>query len=264
MSYILNNLSLHFKNKYQTTKIIDAITFSLPQTGLVILSGASGCGKSSLMYLLSGLKQSTSGGLIFYGQKTKINNSIRFDNIAFLGQHYNLISYLNIKENIEVATNKSKINQSLLTDLVDYLGLKQTINRKPHQLSGGQKQRVAIIRSLIKKPKVLFADEPTSALDQANTDKVMTILKHVSKYSLVVMVTHDTNLFELADIIISLKDGKIVSHKVQKNSFINFLQSTGSSYNYKLFDNHLRPENQLSVVFSLPSLLGQRPGIRII
>ncbi|MGL4758644.1 MAG: ABC transporter ATP-binding protein [Patescibacteria group bacterium] len=216
--YQLNNLNLVYHRNGKTNQVLNNVNLELPTTGMFALSGTSGSGKSTLMYVLSGLKKSTSGSFKYNNSKTHLCDETRYNDTAFVLQNYCLINYLTVKENITVSIKHKQHSEKDLEILSHLLGIEELLERRPFELSGGQKQRVAIARALFKKPKVIFADEPTSALDPENSKKVMELLKEASKFSLVLLVTHDHSLLSYVDNIIEIKNGVVVSIKKPKNN----------------------------------------------
>jgi putative ABC transport system ATP-binding protein len=211
MLYKISNLSLSYKKKGNTNHVLNDINLELPATGFICLSGASGSGKSSLMYVLSGLKKQSNGSITYLNNHDHINDDIRYRDTSFILQNYALISYLTVRENILITMKNHSGSNQELDILADILGILPLLDRMPKELSGGQKQRVAIARALLKRPKVIFADEPTSALDPENSIKVINFLKEASKFSLVLLVTHDHSLIPMVDQVININSGKITN-----------------------------------------------------
>lgn len=179
------------------------------------IMGPSGSGKSSLLYVLSGLREPTSGTVYYKGidmgsytpdDRTKL----RKREFGFIFQRLFLIEYLTVLENVVVGANDNSpatTNQAL--DLLDKLGLKSLASKKPSRLSGGQRQRVAIARALINGPSVIFADEPTASIDHRNGMEIMRILEDFKDRSAVIVVTHDRAILQNADKVIEIWDGLI-------------------------------------------------------
>lgn len=175
--------------------------------------GPSGSGKSSLLYLLSGLKMPTSGSIEFRGQDLaklpdEERSTLRLHEFGFVFQQPYLLGYLTALENVLVAApgdNRAPEAEELL----NALGLGQKLGRLPHELIGGERQRVGVARALLGKPSVIFADEPTASLDHQNGVQVVrTLNRHRGQGSLV-MVTHDPTMLEEADRILHIADGRI-------------------------------------------------------
>jgi putative ABC transport system permease protein len=199
----LNNVSLNFrKNEF------------------VAILGPSGSGKTTLLNIIGGLDRYDEGDLIVNGKSTKHFKDSEWDayrnnSIGFVFQSYNLIPHLNILDNVEMGMTLSGVSSSLrhkkALEVLEQVGLKDHIYKKPNQLSGGQMQRVAIARALANDPDIILADEPTGALDTATSIQIMDLIKEISHNKLVIMVTHNATLAEkYADRIIRIEDGKIV------------------------------------------------------
>lgn len=177
--------------------------------------GPSGSGKSSLLYLLSGLKLPSVGRILLNDRDIALmddesRSRLRLDEFGFLFQQPYLLGYLTAIENVVVA-NKGSMDQA--RDLLDRLGIADKIHRYPHEMSGGERQRVCVARALLGSPTVVFADEPTASLDHANGEAVVRLLcEHRGSGSLV-MVTHDPSMLVSADRIIHIEDGRIHDNK---------------------------------------------------
>ena len=186
--------------------------------GLVFIVGKSGSGKSTMLNILGGLDNITSGELLINNQniskfKNKEYDSYRNAYIGFIFQEFNILEEYSVYENIELALRlqNQKPQKDEVENLLNRLGLKDLEQRKPNELSGGQKQRVAIARALIKNPQIILADEPTGNLDQTNGKQIFDLLKEISKEKLVIVVSHDIeSANKYADRIIELKDGNII------------------------------------------------------
>ena len=196
------------------------INLSFPDKGFISILGPSGCGKTTLLNLIGGLDQYTSGDLIINNKSTKRFTDRDWDayrnkRVGFVFQTYNLVPHLTVLGNVEISMTltgmSKKLRQKKAIAALKRVGLKDTIKKKPNQLSGGQMQRVAIARSLVNNPEIILADEPTGALDSVTSVQVMEILKEVSKDRLVIMVTHNVELAkQYSTRIIRLKDGLVV------------------------------------------------------
>ena len=173
--------------------------------------GPSGSGKSSLLYLLSGLKLPSSGKISFDGKDyTSLNDSersfFRKNYFGFVFQQPYLLGYLTALENVLV--NSDHTEEAIY--LLEALGLKNSMHDLPYQLSGGERQRICIARALVHQPKVIFADEPTSFLDHQNGIEVVNLLCQHKGSSSLVMVTHDQTMLKKADRIVTMSDGKLL------------------------------------------------------
>jgi putative ABC transport system ATP-binding protein len=175
--------------------------------------GPSGSGKSSLLYLLSGLKSPSSGEVIYDGrtlsQMTDEGRShLRLEEFGFVFQQPYLLGYLTARENILVVPRATGTGQQA-DELLEQLGLSAKAHRYPHELSGGERQRVCVARALFGSPRIIFADEPTAALDHRNGLSTVRLLNQLRGTGSLIMVTHDPSMLEEADRIIRLADGTI-------------------------------------------------------
>ncbi len=196
---------------------LDGIDLELNAGEMVCLLGVSGSGKSTLLNILGGLDQPTSGELIYKGWKLDGSNEktltmFRRNCVGFVFQFYNLIPSLTARENVALITGISR-NPMTAEEALDMVGLSSRMDHFPSQLSGGEQQRVAIARAIAKRPEVLLCDEPTGALD-INTG--ITVLEAVDRINrelgtLTVVITHNAVMAEMADRVLHLSDGKIVS-----------------------------------------------------
>lgn len=208
-------------------KILNNITINFRPHELVCILGQSGSGKTTLLNLIGNNDTLTTGNI--YLGKTNIKNisSQQYHNqiISYIFQDYNLIKNLSLKDNIELPlklTNK-KIYSKKLTKLITKLNIDKIITKKVKYLSGGEKQRVAIARTILTNTKIILADEPTGALDSFNSEKIMQILKDLSKHKLVIVVTHNQELAKkYATRIIEIKDGKIKSDSNPCHKIYNY------------------------------------------
>ncbi len=181
--------------------------------------GKSGSGKSTLLHLLGGLDYPTSGkvwvkGKDIFSMKEEELAVFRRRNIGFVFQAFNLVSSVNVWENIvlPIGLDGREADAGFAEDIIKTLGMEHKIHNLPNTLSGGQQQRVAIARALASRPAIILADEPTGNLDSKTSDEVVTLLKASSqKYGqTVVMITHDEDIAQIADRILSIEDGKVV------------------------------------------------------
>lgn len=188
----------------------------------ISIIGASGSGKSTLLHLLGGLDACSEGEIIVDDINIgKMNDddlsNYRLNKVGFIFQFFNLIPILNVKENITLPVRiaKKDIDVEYMNELIETLGLTDRVTHLPSQLSGGQQQRVAIARALLNKPSIILADEPTGNLDSENSKEVISLLKYASKKynQTVLIVTHDIEVANEADRIITMKDGVIISDK---------------------------------------------------
>ena len=200
---------------------LDGVSFSVDKGEFVVIVGTSGSGKSTLLHMLGGLDRPTSGSVTVDGQKLF---SLKEDDltvfrrrkIGFVFQNYNLVPVLNVYENIvlPIQLDGKTPDADYIDSIVDTLGLGSKLKNLASNLSGGQQQRVAIARALSTKPAIILADEPTGNLDSKTSLDVLRLLKMTSeKYSqTIVIITHDEQLAQMADRIVRIEDGRIVSH----------------------------------------------------
>ncbi len=214
----IKGVNKSYKAGDRSVVALDDINFELPQRGMVFILGRSGSGKSTLLNVMSGLDKADEGSIEVGGKDiTKCSESelCKFRNsyCGFIFQEYNLISELNVGENIKLSLQLQgeKNVEERVREVLKRVGLEGYESRKATELSGGEKQRIAIARAIIKDPKIIFADEPTGALDEKTGQVILELLKGISADRLVMVVTHDREFAErYGDRIIELADGKIV------------------------------------------------------
>ncbi len=206
---------LQYEDGQNKRTILDNIDVNFKSGAVNVILGPSGSGKSSLLYLLSGLRKPT-GGIIKFNDTvisdSKSSEIVRYKNFGFIFQHAFLIPYLNVTENICMARKDMDL-KSKAEDMLKRLNIRNLAKKKIYQLSGGEKQRVAIARALVKDPLVVFADEPTASLDKYNAKNVFNILRKNSKDRIVIVATHDTSLIKKGDNVFMIDDGKIKNEK---------------------------------------------------
>ena len=207
------NISLAYHDGSEVTLAVRDITFDLADTGFVGILGPSGSGKSSLLYLLGGLKHATSGEIYYNGtpyseMKEKERLRLRRNHYGFVFQQPYLFDYLTAMENA-LAGASTGDNQALTRamEIFEELGIARHAKKRPRQLSGGERQRVCIARAMMNSPSVIFADEPTAALDRQNGHMVMEMLASYRDRGLVIVVTHDTAMLDECDRIYRMRDG---------------------------------------------------------
>lgn len=199
---------------------LDGVELAVEKGEFVAIVGTSGSGKSTLLHLLGGLDRPTSGTVTVDGRELFTLNEeqltiFRRRKIGFVFQSYNLVPVLNVLENIilPIRLDGRTVDDDYVQQIVQVLGLEQKLDRLPGQLSGGQQQRVAIARALAAKPAILLADEPTGNLDSKTSQDVMGLLKVTGQRfgQTIVMITHNEEIAQLADRIIRIEDGRIVT-----------------------------------------------------
>lgn len=204
------------------TKVIalDDVNLEVEKGEFTAIVGTSGSGKSTMLHIIGGLDNPTSGQVIVDGQDLSHMTAdeltiFRRRNIGFVFQQYNLVPMLNVWENIilPVKLDGKNIEKSYIDEIVDILGIGSKLKNMPNALSGGQQQRVAIARALASKPAILLADEPTGNLDSRTSQDVLGLLKVTSQrfHQTIVMITHNEEIAQMADRILQIEDGKIVS-----------------------------------------------------
>ena len=202
------------------THALKGVSIAFRESELVSILGQSGCGKTTLLNIIGGLDQYTSGDLIINGQSTKQYKSADWDiyrnhSVGFIFQSYNLIPHQSVLSNVELALTLSGVSKAerrrRAKEALEKVGLGNQLNKRPNQMSGGQMQRVAIARALVNDPDILLADEPTGALDSETSIQIMELVKEIAKDRLVIMVTHNPELAEkYSTRIVKLLDGQIV------------------------------------------------------
>ena len=199
---------------------LDGLNLSVEKGEFLAIVGTSGSGKSTLLHMLGGLDRPTSGtvtvdGREIFSLKDEELTIFRRRKIGFVFQNYNLVPVLNVYENIllPIKLDGNRADEAYVGQIVDTLGLKSKLFNLPSNLSGGQQQRVAIARALATKPAIILADEPTGNLDSKTSQDVLGLLKVTSqKFSqTIVMITHNEEIAQLADRIVRIEDGKIVT-----------------------------------------------------
>lgn len=212
MSLVAESVSLVYSDHGKEVFACKDISLEVNSGEFVGILGPSGSGKSSLLYLMSGLKNPSQGKVIFEGQDLQSLDDnqralLRLKSFGFVFQQPYLLGYLTALENVLTVSPQ----QSFAKELLDSLGIGAKANRLPHELSGGERQRVCIARALVNKPKVIFADEPTAALDHTNGIAVVELLnKHRGEGSLV-MVTHDVSMIQQADRQLTISESKLLT-----------------------------------------------------
>ena len=205
-----------------STKVValDHVSFSVEKGEFVAIVGASGSGKSTLLHLIGGVDRPTSGKVFIDGKDIFNFNDdklaiFRRRQVGLIYQFYNLIPILNVEENITLplSLDNHEIDKEKLNDMLKLLGLQNRRLHLPNELSGGQQQRTSIGRALITNPTIILADEPTGNLDSKSSDEIVALLKKSNKElnQTIIMITHNMEIAKVADRIIKIEDGKIIS-----------------------------------------------------
>ena len=205
---------------------LNGVSLEFEKGEFTAIVGPSGCGKTTLLNMMGGLDQPTTGSVVIEGQdithmKGAALTDFRLYNIGFIFQSYNLIPVLTVKENIEFIMELQHGNKKEISERVDYLltamGMRDKINVRPKYLSGGQQQRVAVARALASKPKFILADEPTANLDSKSTETLLDIMEKLNEEENITFIfsTHDARVVKKARRVITVEDGKVVSDERQ-------------------------------------------------
>lgn len=202
-------------------EILKGASFSVEKGEFVSLMGASGSGKSTMLYLIGGLDREFEGEISIAGEniankKEKDLSRLRLEHIGFVFQFYNLVQNLNVEDNIMLPIKMSKKNtadaKKRLDEILELTGLTEKRKSLPRQLSGGQQQRVAIARAILGEPEILLADEPTGNLDSSSTEEIMQLFRKINKEKniTILQVTHSEHCASFGDRVIELENGKII------------------------------------------------------
>ena len=214
------NLKKYYGGGDTQVKALDGVNLSVEGGEFVAIVGTSGSGKSTLLHMLGGLDRPTGGTVTVAGKnifslKDEALTIFRRRKIGFVFQSYNLVPVLTAYENIvlPVQLDGRKVDKAYVKEVIDALGLEKKLGSLPGQLSGGQQQRVAIARALAAKPAILLADEPTGNLDSRTSQDVLSLMKVTGRKfaQTMVMITHNEEIAQLADRIVRIEDGRIVT-----------------------------------------------------
>lgn len=220
----VDKLSKRYDVYGNITKALDCVSFDVEKGQFVAIIGTSGSGKSTLLHLIGGVDKPTEGtvyvdGADIYAMSQKELAAFRRRKVAMIYQFYNLLPMLNVRSNImlPIELDGKQVDENKLLDILQRLGIADKEFHYPNQLSGGQQQRVAIARALMTSPAVLLADEPTGNLDSNNSKDIMDLLKQTNKElgQTIILVTHDQEIAKMADRVIEISDGKVVSDQLQ-------------------------------------------------
>ena len=214
------NLKKYYGSGDTQVRALDGVNLSVEDGEFVAIVGTSGSGKSTLLHMLGGLDRPTGGTVTVAGKnifslKDEALTIFRRRKIGFVFQSYNLVPVLTAYENIvlPVQLDGGKVDKAYVKEVIAALGLEKKLDNLPGQLSGGQQQRVAIARALAAKPAILLADEPTGNLDSRTSQDVLSLMKVTGRKfaQTMVMITHNEEIAQLADRIVRIEDGRIVT-----------------------------------------------------
>ena len=215
----IKDIKKYYGKNENLVKAVDGISINIESAKFTAVIGASGSGKSTLLHCIAGLDRPTSGNVFLddvdiYTLSDEDLSRIRREEFGFIFQSFNLIPVLNVYDNIilPVSLDGKKPDEEYINRIIDKVGLESQLKKFPNELSGGQQQRVAIARALSNKPSVIFADEPTGNLDSKTTLEVMDLLKSTVRdiNKTLVMITHNNDIANEADRVITICDGKVV------------------------------------------------------
>ena len=215
-----HDLKKYYGSGDTQVKALDGVDLRVEQGEFVAIVGTSGSGKSTLLHMLGGLDRPTSGtvtvdGKDIFALKDEALTIFRRRKIGFVFQSYNLVPVLSVWENIvlPVELDGNKVDEAYVQEVIATLGLDKKLRSLPNQLSGGQQQRVAIARALATKPAILLADEPTGNLDSRTSQDVLSLMKVTGQKfgQTMVMITHNEEIAQMADRIVRIEDGRLVT-----------------------------------------------------
>lgn len=223
----LQNIKKSFGNKLNTLNVLKGIDLEIKDGDFAVILGASGSGKSTLLNVISGLEKPDSGTITYNSEDITSYNEARLtkfrkENIGFIFQQYYLLPNLNVDKNVKMGADLA--GNKDYKEIIKAVGLEDKIRKLPAELSGGEQQRVSIARALAKNPEVLFLDEPTGALDEETGRLILDYICKLQKERkfTMIMVTHNSNIAEMASTVIRMNSGKIVDiykNDVQKTAY---------------------------------------------
>lgn len=223
MKIKVKNIHKFYGSGDSRVEVLQGVNCEIMDGEICVLLGPSGSGKSTLLNIIGGIESAESGSIDIGEDSTKNMNEsaltfYRRNHLGFVFQFYNLIPNLTLKENIEVCAYLSK-NPLDIDDLLKTLGLFEHKDKLPSQLSGGQQQRCAIGRALVKNPSLLLCDEPTGALDYHTSKEILNLIQQINKkyHTTIIIVTHNDAIKNMANRILKMRDGVIVSDRVNEN-----------------------------------------------
>jgi len=219
----ISGIKKSFGEAENKTEVLKGIDLTIEKGEICVLLGPSGSGKSTLLNIIGGIDNADSGYISISGEKTADMNEkalslYRRKHLGYIFQMYNLIPNLNIKENVEVGAYLSE-NPLDVDEILKTLGLYEHRHKLPNQLSGGQQQRTAIGRAIVKNPDILLCDEPTGALDYNTSKEILRLIEDVNKKygNTIIMVTHNDAIKNMADRVVTLRDGMIRKNYINEN-----------------------------------------------
>lgn len=223
----VKNIIKSYGNGESRSQVLQSISLEIKEGDFVVILGASGSGKSTFLNIISGLERPDSGKVFYDGVDiTALSDdkltAFRKENIGFIFQQYYLLPNMDVDKNVKMGADLA--GNKDYKEIIEAVGLREKLHKYPSELSGGEQQRVSVARALAKKPKVLFLDEPTGALDELTGRQVLDyICKLKSRYGfMIVMVTHNLNIAEMAKTVIRMNSGKIsdiYQNDIQKTAF---------------------------------------------
>lgn len=225
---VVNGLVKQFMtSEYTTVAAVNGVSFELPKEKMIAIKGPSGCGKTTLLNLIGALDKPTAGRIVVDGIKVSELDGVseaeyRLRKVGFVFQYYNLIPNLTALENVMLPMDlrgmKRKLQEAGARQLLERVGIDESHQaRRPTRLSGGEQQRVAIARALANGPAIILADEPTGNLDSKTSTRIIELLHSVTQEGrTVVVATHDADVAARADMILEMKDGKLISQSDRK------------------------------------------------
>lgn len=227
MKVVVKNVYKKYVKNGKEIEVLKDLSTTFESGKLYAIIGESGAGKSTFLKCMATLLP-VDDGYIFYDdiEINKLNDEevsiVRNDKIGMIYQEYNLLDFLTTYENVAmpliikgVGGFKDKKISDKVMELLKFVGLEERSSHYPRELSGGEQQRVAIARALVNNPDIILADEPTGSIDKNNTNKILELLKDISKEKCVIVVTHDDEVLKYADKVFSLEEGKLIDYEVK-------------------------------------------------
>ncbi len=224
MAFInINNIKKSYGDKDNRVEVLKGINIEIDKGEICVLLGPSGSGKSTLLNIIGGIDDADEGYIEVNGERIeemseKSLTQYRRTHLGYVFQMYNLIPNLTVRENIESGAYLSKMPMNV-DDLIKTLGLSDHAKKRPAQISGGQQQRTSIGRAIVKNPDILLCDEPTGALDYKTSKEILVLLETINKKygNTIIMVTHNDAIKNMADRIVTLRDGAIRKNYLNEN-----------------------------------------------